>query len=98
MEHHDHAGRLHLYDAQALAIRLSHRRRKEDRATWPRIHGAAHPARARHTGDAARRSTAPGRAMTRARVRDDLEILFQDDHFVAINKPSDLATIPGRGE
>jgi 23S rRNA pseudouridine1911/1915/1917 synthase len=27
-----------------------------------------------------------------------LEILFDDDHYVAISKPSGLATIPGRGE
>lgn len=27
-----------------------------------------------------------------------LEILFQDDNFVAVNKPAGLATIPGRGE
>jgi 23S rRNA pseudouridine1911/1915/1917 synthase len=27
-----------------------------------------------------------------------LDILFQDDHFVAVNKPAGLATIPGRGE
>lgn len=27
-----------------------------------------------------------------------LEILFQDDDFVAVNKPAGLATIPGRGE
>jgi 23S rRNA pseudouridine1911/1915/1917 synthase len=27
-----------------------------------------------------------------------LEILFEDDDFVAVNKPAGLATIPGRGE
>ena len=27
-----------------------------------------------------------------------LEILFEDDHVVAVNKPAGLATIPGRGE
>ena len=27
-----------------------------------------------------------------------LEILFEDDHLVAVNKPAGLATIPGRGE
>jgi 23S rRNA pseudouridine1911/1915/1917 synthase len=27
-----------------------------------------------------------------------LEILFEDDHLIAVNKPARLATIPGRGE
>ena len=27
-----------------------------------------------------------------------LEVLFEDDDFVAVNKPAGLATIPGRAE
>jgi 23S rRNA pseudouridine955/2504/2580 synthase/23S rRNA pseudouridine1911/1915/1917 synthase len=30
--------------------------------------------------------------------RDQLNILFQDDRLVAVEKPANLATIPGRGE
>ncbi|GIW77339.1 MAG: hypothetical protein KatS3mg104_2402 [Phycisphaerae bacterium] len=30
--------------------------------------------------------------------RDCLTILYEDEHIIAVNKPSDLAAIPGRGE
>jgi len=31
-------------------------------------------------------------------MADDLEILYRDEHLVAVFKPASLATIPGRGE
>ena len=31
-------------------------------------------------------------------TRPSLEILFEDDAFVAVNKPAGLAAIPGRAE
>lgn len=36
--------------------------------------------------------------MPRMTSRESLDILFNDDHFVAVQKPAGLATIPGRAE
>src|SRR5439155_7941235 len=48
------------------------------------------------SGDRGRNALTTSRAEVAA--GNSLSILFQDDDFVAVNKPAGLATIPGRAE